>query len=113
MGASSYRWFHDGCCECVGENCLNYGINESRCLQCPLKEGSENEESEMSIDEPAVDALDTGMEDYEVGPGHREDDDNQDNAIKKQDTKDVPDKDEKKSDKPPSSNAVPKKPANV
>lgn len=30
MGASSYRWFHDGCCECVGFTCLNYGINESR-----------------------------------------------------------------------------------
>lgn len=30
MGASSYRWFHDGCCECVGERCINYGINESR-----------------------------------------------------------------------------------
>ncbi|KAH8408873.1 hypothetical protein KR009_002976, partial [Drosophila setifemur] len=35
MGASSYRWFHDGCCECVGDNCLNYGINESRCRACP------------------------------------------------------------------------------
>jgi len=35
MGASSYRWFHDGCCECVGGNCLNYGINESRCRGCP------------------------------------------------------------------------------
>lgn len=30
MGATSYRWFHDGCCECVGEHCINYGINESR-----------------------------------------------------------------------------------
>lgn len=30
MGANSYRWFHDGCCECVGEHCINYGINESR-----------------------------------------------------------------------------------
>ncbi|XP_001600362.1 twisted gastrulation protein homolog 1-A [Nasonia vitripennis] len=36
MGASSYRWFHDGCCECVGDTCINYGINESRCLHCPL-----------------------------------------------------------------------------
>ncbi|XP_035225566.1 protein twisted gastrulation-like [Stegodyphus dumicola] len=35
MGASNYRWFHDGCCECVGSTCLNYGINESRCLDCP------------------------------------------------------------------------------
>ncbi|XP_015789659.1 protein twisted gastrulation [Tetranychus urticae] len=36
MGAVSYRWFHDGCCECVGPNCINYGLNESKCLQCPL-----------------------------------------------------------------------------
>ncbi|GAU96749.1 hypothetical protein RvY_08147 [Ramazzottius varieornatus] len=35
LGASSYRWFHDGCCQCVGSHCLNYGMNESRCLHCP------------------------------------------------------------------------------
>ncbi|XP_028030234.1 protein twisted gastrulation [Bombyx mandarina] len=35
MGANSIRWFHDGCCECVGDKCLYYGINESRCLACP------------------------------------------------------------------------------
>ncbi|KAJ8682118.1 hypothetical protein QAD02_017910 [Eretmocerus hayati] len=34
MGAASYRWFHDGCCECVGNTCINYGINEPRCLHC-------------------------------------------------------------------------------
>ncbi|EDW68684.2 uncharacterized protein Dvir_GJ12558 [Drosophila virilis] len=34
-GAASYRWFHDGCCECVGGHCLGYGINESRCSHCP------------------------------------------------------------------------------
>merc|ERR1711983_553422 len=36
MGATSYRWFHDGCCECVGSQCINYGINQSRCQDCPL-----------------------------------------------------------------------------
>ncbi|XP_003693715.1 twisted gastrulation protein homolog 1-A-like isoform X1 [Apis florea] len=36
MGASSYRWFHDGCCECIGDTCINYGINESRCIHCPI-----------------------------------------------------------------------------
>ncbi|XP_014361954.2 protein twisted gastrulation [Papilio machaon] len=35
MGSNSFRWFHDGCCECIGEKCLYYGINESRCLSCP------------------------------------------------------------------------------
>lgn len=34
MGATSYRWFHDGCCECVGSTCINYGINESQCVEC-------------------------------------------------------------------------------
>ncbi|KAH8286880.1 hypothetical protein KR018_004106 [Drosophila ironensis] len=42
-GATSYRWFHDGCCECVGEHCLHYGINESRCRLCP-EPGLEDEE---------------------------------------------------------------------
>ncbi|KAH8368835.1 hypothetical protein KR200_004391 [Drosophila serrata] len=42
-GATSYRWFHDGCCECVGENCVNNGINESRCRLCP-EPGLEEEE---------------------------------------------------------------------
>lgn len=39
-GSNSYlyrlfRWFYDGCCECVGSTCLNYGIKESRCSKCP------------------------------------------------------------------------------
>lgn len=29
------RWFFDGCCECVGSTCINYGVNESRCRNCP------------------------------------------------------------------------------
>jgi hypothetical protein len=37
MGATSYRWFHDGCCECIGDTCINYGVNESRCHNCPIK----------------------------------------------------------------------------
>ena len=45
MGASSYRWFHDGCCECVGTYCVNYGINDSRCLQCPLGD----EEADLQV----------------------------------------------------------------
>uniref|UniRef100_T1J4Z8 Protein twisted gastrulation n=1 Tax=Strigamia maritima TaxID=126957 RepID=T1J4Z8_STRMM len=38
MGASSYRWFHDGCCECIGDTCLNYGINVSKCQKCSSEE---------------------------------------------------------------------------
>ncbi|RWS26071.1 protein twisted gastrulation-like protein [Leptotrombidium deliense] len=45
MGATSYRWFHDGCCECVGANCVNYGINESKCLQCPFHDTNSDSET--------------------------------------------------------------------
>lgn len=44
MGATSYRWFHDGCCECVGNTCINYGINESRCTHCPLEKEGEGDD---------------------------------------------------------------------
>ncbi|CAG7835536.1 unnamed protein product, partial [Allacma fusca] len=43
MGASYFRWFHDGCCECVGKTCINYGINESRCSACSLEEEDEDD----------------------------------------------------------------------
>jgi len=52
MGASSYRWFHDGCCECVGNQCINYGINQSRCEDCPILDDEEeltDEEMEMLV----------------------------------------------------------------
>ncbi|CAN8000677.1 unnamed protein product [Ixodes pacificus] len=56
MGASSYRWFHDGCCQCVGSMCINYGINESRCLQCPyskeLMDLDEEQDEEVPIEDP-------------------------------------------------------------
>lgn len=54
MGASSYRWFHDGCCECVGQTCINYGINDSRCRECP-------ENKDLDLDDiPNEDELDYG-----------------------------------------------------
>uniref|UniRef100_A0A0A9YJJ3 Protein twisted gastrulation n=1 Tax=Lygus hesperus TaxID=30085 RepID=A0A0A9YJJ3_LYGHE len=47
MGAASYRWFHDGCCQCIGDRCINYGINESRCLECPPQQESPPSEDEV------------------------------------------------------------------
>ncbi|KAL6419592.1 hypothetical protein ACFW04_011310 [Cataglyphis niger] len=55
MGSTSYRWFHDGCCECVGNTCINYGIKESRCTQCPLeKEGETDEYNDYGQDEEGL-----------------------------------------------------------
>lgn len=31
MGASSFRWFHEGCCECVGKSCIHYGLADPKC----------------------------------------------------------------------------------
>lgn len=31
IGATSYRWFRMGCCECIGKHCFNYGSHEPHC----------------------------------------------------------------------------------
>jgi len=51
MGASSMRWFHDGCCECVGNYCINYGINESRCLKCSRNDEIDNDDFDSLVDD--------------------------------------------------------------
>lgn len=89
MGASAYRWFHDGCCECVGPNCINYGIEESKCLLCPLK--TDKDEEEMVIDGPASKPVPNSKsdvsEDYEVAPAPtNEEEEKQENNVKKDDT---------------------------
>ncbi|KAM4809891.1 twisted gastrulation protein homolog 1-B-like [Rhinophrynus dorsalis] len=34
VGSSKYRWFHNGCCQCVGPDCHGYGSKEPVCRQC-------------------------------------------------------------------------------
>lgn len=48
MGASKYRWFHDGCCECVGENCMGYGSDQSLCTECPQSKTDGQSEDDTS-----------------------------------------------------------------
>lgn len=62
MGASSYRWFHDGCCECVGDTCINYGVNESRCLDCHENNLNEPVSTGQSIDIDDDEEMDYGEE---------------------------------------------------
>lgn len=51
------RWFFDGCCECVGSTCINYGLKDSRCSQCP--------------DTKDVDLLDeVPQDDFDFGENH-------------------------------------------
>ena len=53
MGATSARWFTDGCCQCVGHDCIPYGINESRCTGCSsgFEEDEDDELLDMSLEE--------------------------------------------------------------
>lgn len=71
MGASSYRWFHDGCCQCVGPRCLNYGVSESKCRMCPLKQTGEN--GPMVVDSGSSEKTTVPDGDDEVGPGSEPD----------------------------------------
>lgn len=73
MGASSYRWFLDGCCECVGSNCVNYGLNESKCLECPLKNHREEETDNQHNTNPANSRRSFESMDYEVAPSASDD----------------------------------------
>ncbi|OTF82922.1 twisted gastrulation-like protein, partial [Euroglyphus maynei] len=36
MGSTTFRWFHDGCCECVGQYCNEFGLDKSNCTACPF-----------------------------------------------------------------------------
>jgi len=56
MGAASFRWFHDGCCECVGDRCIKYGINESRCARCPQTKVLPEEEADYGEEEEGFQA---------------------------------------------------------
>ncbi|KAM8960606.1 twisted gastrulation protein homolog 1-A-like [Pelodytes ibericus] len=34
VGSPRYRWFHNGCCQCVGPDCYGHGSKETLCQQC-------------------------------------------------------------------------------
>lgn len=59
MGAAKYRWTHnEGCCQCIGHTCIDYGLNEPLCLQC---HGDESDkmvklEQEVMMEEAAIDS---------------------------------------------------------
>ncbi|XP_060111383.1 twisted gastrulation protein homolog 1-B-like [Heteronotia binoei] len=34
VGAWRYRWFHNGCCQCLGPDCRGYGGAQAQCSNC-------------------------------------------------------------------------------
>lgn len=64
MGSAKYRWFHDqGCCQCIGDTCIDYGLNEAQCLACKGEEDEDSEDSEgESIHDVALDENEIEME---------------------------------------------------
>ncbi|KAI4469479.1 twisted gastrulation protein 1-a-related [Holotrichia oblita] len=69
MGASSFRWFHNGCCECIGDTCINYGLNEAKCSKCSQ---SEQVEEEVRYDDD-IQYDDLNYDDDEVPAGDDDD----------------------------------------
>ena len=59
MGSAKYRWFHDqGCCQCIGDTCIDYGLNDPQCLACKAEEEEDSEETEVgSIHEVKVEEM--------------------------------------------------------
>ena len=58
MGATSGRYFADGCCECAGKGdpaCPMYGLDVQRCGECKADRDGEFvglvEEADLSVDE--------------------------------------------------------------
>jgi hypothetical protein len=95
----------------VGANCVNYGINESRCLQCPFKDTGEDSEMVIDGDVPPI-APSSGMEEYEVGPAHHEDEDHRkENVVRKEDPVPIEKQKHHKDAEGEITNSVPKKPA--
>jgi len=64
MGANYFRWFHTGCCECIGRTCINYGIDESRCLNCSVDDEMEDTggegDSEVEAQEKVTEVSEEG-----------------------------------------------------
>ena len=49
-----------GCCQCIGDTCIDYGLNEPHCLAC---KGEEDEDSKESKKESIHDVI---MEENEI-----------------------------------------------
>jgi len=59
MGGNSYRWFFDGCCECIGSTCLK-GIEDSRCSECPETKIGDGNNNSLEPMPPNEDDLEYG-----------------------------------------------------
>ncbi len=73
VGASGYRFFPDGCCQCFGSTCKDNGVDKTQCSKCPSgdEDGPEfGEEEELYIHRD----VEEEAEQEELRPG-REDED--------------------------------------
>lgn len=72
MGATSYRWFYDGCCECVGEHCPPFGLEVAKCQQCPLHTIEDVVEEEQKDHQEPDDENHANVEDQSNEPNMEE-----------------------------------------
>ncbi|KAK9878104.1 hypothetical protein WA026_020746 [Henosepilachna vigintioctopunctata] len=67
VGSSGYRWFHNSCCHCTGENCFNFGPSESKCKNCLNPNGIvQNEKDDQYSEECYSDKVSSGNYKYYI-----------------------------------------------
>jgi hypothetical protein len=49
IGASGFRFFPDGCCQCFGNTCKDNGVDKTQCAKCPSDEEPDFDEEELYI----------------------------------------------------------------
>ncbi|XP_052818582.1 twisted gastrulation protein homolog 1-A-like [Mya arenaria] len=66
MGAAKYRWtHHEGCCQCIGDTCIDYGYNKPLCLQCRGDDNDQMTETELEQEEDDIDNVNNEAEQQE------------------------------------------------
>lgn len=62
MGAAKYRWFqNEGCCQCIGDTCIDYGLNEPLCLLCRDDLDDEENSHEENLAEIEVEKVEKSL----------------------------------------------------
>ena len=78
MGATSYRWFDNGCCQCIGNSCVRYGVDQAMCRGgafSDLNLGNNDNNQEPEADLNYMDLSDEELRQLEAQYGLLEEDD--------------------------------------
>ena len=74
MGATSYRWFDNGCCQCIGDSCVRYGIDQAKCRGGAFADLNSENNQDMEADLEYLDLSEEELRQLEAQYGLLEDD---------------------------------------